>query len=503
MSYSSLAVLKDGIWQEEVQRAQERQRLGNRRGRAWMFFQPVPAKAVLPDPSPAWITRTDQRMLRIGALTLVLAGGYLAWQLLLHGIAFGVLGYVAAIGGGVVAARADAEWSFLTGRLRQKDAQFRASGSSPASPSDDKIADRVDALFKRYFGRFSEDKDERKRWEAAVAGFRRFHRNEIIGMSVAAGVADAYEMAWLIRYQVRQLKKHWQCGELYDYQQELLPRPGTLAARHIGLAAAILGGIWTVISLHAYPVTDAFGAIIAVTSALGIRRSWLRITLERRRYSADCEERDRRQADIDKEFARWSKILEARPSDEEMAIWLECDRTILLAQILDHFGLSRSQLNAHARLEEPGVGVKRARIEGGPVRCGSYRILMFLLAGDGVRQVRASLDFMNGILTIRERTSYRYDAIVSVCVVRETGRGQTFELRLKAGDPIKVCVREADPEAIPEDGQEKNPAVEEPENVDLDMASVSNTLHILEGVAAEGRHWLQQRDQARDQAGVW
>lgn len=488
--------LKDDLWLEEVQLAGDRQHLGNRRGRAWMFFQPVPAEAILPGTSPAWITRADQRKLQIGAVTLALTGGYLAWQLLWHGIAFGVLGYVAVLGGSIVAARADAEWSFLTGRRRQKDEQFRAPGSPAASPSGDKIADRVDALFRRYFGRQAEDKDERKRWEDAVTGFRRFYRDEIIGMCRASGVADAYEMAWLIRYQTRQLKKLWQRGALYDYRQELLPRPGTAAVRQIGLAAAILGSLWTVISLHAYPVTDALGSIVALTAAIGTWRCWLRITLERRRYAADREERDRRQADIDKEFERWCKVLEARPKDEEMAAWLECDRTVLLAMMLDHFGLSRSQLNAHALVEEAAVGVKRARIEGGPVRCGGYRILMFLLAGDGVRQVRASLDFMKGILTVRERTSYRYDAIVSVCVVKETGRGQTFELRLKAGDPIKVRVREADPEAISDDDRGESPVAEEPENVDLDVASVSNTLHILEGVAAEGRRWLRQRDWA-------
>jgi hypothetical protein len=441
------------------------------------------------------ITRADQRKLQIGTLALALAGGYLAWQLLWHGVLFGILGYAAAIGGGIVAARADAEWSFLTGRRRQKDDQFRMPGSSVPSSSGDAIADRVDSLFRRYFGRYSEDKDERRRWEAAVAGFRRFHRNETIEICLASEVAVADEMAWFIRHQIRQLKKRWQCGELYDYRQELIPSPGTVAARQIGLIVAALGGIWTVISLHAYPVTDAFGVIIALTGAIGAWRSWLRITMERRRYSADREERDRRQADIDKEFARWSRILDDRPRDEEIAIWLECDRTILLATMLDHFGLSRSQLNAHALLEEAGVGVKRARINGGPVRCGGYRILMFLL-GDGVRQVRANLDFMKGILTVRERTSYRYDAIVSVCVVKDARRGQTFELMLKAGEPISVRVREPAREVVTEDERDENTAIDDPENVDLDVASVSNTLHILEGVAAEGRHWLEQRDQA-------
>jgi hypothetical protein len=64
----------------------------------------------------------------------------------------------------------------------------------------------------------------------------------------------------------------------------------------------------------------------------------------------------------------------------------------------------------------------------------AYQLLVLLLAVDGVRQVSASLAFMTGALTVRERTSYRYEAIVSVHVVREAQR-ERFELRLAAGEP--------------------------------------------------------------------
>jgi hypothetical protein len=108
-----------------------------------------------------------------------------------------------------------------------------------------------------------------------------------------------------------------------------------------------------------------------------------------------------------------------------MAAWLGCDRTVLLGSALDHFRLPRSRLTAHAFLEQPGVAVKRARIEGAPWRYAGYRFLAFLLAEDGVRQVRANLDFMKGTLTLRERTSYRYDAIVSMRFLQETAAGRS------------------------------------------------------------------------------
>ncbi len=243
--------------------------------------------------------------------------------------------------------------------------------------------------------------------------------------------------------------------------------------------------------------------MVAVSTAFWAWRCWLRVNLERRRYAADSEEHARRQAAIDREFGRWSEKLEARPKDADMAAWLGCDRTVLLGRALDHFHLSRSRLSAHAFLEEPGVAVKRARIEGGPWRYARYRLLVFLLAEDGVRQVKANLDFMTGTLTIRERTSYRYDAIVSVRFLQEARR-QTFELRLTAGEPITVRVRDTDPSEAQQDQdagptEETQEAAEAEEDTAPDVTSVADLLHMLEGVAGEGRNWFQ----GREWAGTW
>jgi hypothetical protein len=223
------------------------------------------------------------------------------------------------------------------------------------------------------------------------------------------------------------------------------------------------------------------------------------VNLERRRYAADRDEHARRQADIDKEFTRWEEKLKARPKDAEIAAWLEHDRTVLLGKALDYFQFPRSRLRTHAFLEEPERGARRAQIKGGPPRYERYRIWVFLLADDGARQVLARLGFMTGTLTVRERTSFRYDAIVSVRVLHEARHGQKFELRLTAGEPITVQVRDAAP-AETQQGEVTGPAdeTEEAEGTQedsvLDAASVVNTLLVLEGVAAEGRNWFDGRD---------
>lgn len=494
---------QDEMWQRELKIAQSRQHSGDRLGRAWMFFQPIPAKVLLPSPRPESISAADRLAMRASACLVAAAAGYLGWELLWHGAFLGLLGYAAALAGGAVAAAADLEWRFLARRRHLKDEQLRIPSRSAPTPPGDELSERVDKLFKRYFARYAPDQAERARWEAAAAGIRQFHRDEIIAVCRGSGI-PADEVAWLIRYEVRQLKQRWHNGTLHEYQQELLPRPGTAAARRIGLAVLVLGGVWAVVALRAHPLADVAALLLSAFCAWWWWWCWLRVNLERRRYAADSQEHAQWQAAIDKEFRRWSEKLGARPKDADMAAWLGCDRTVLLGRALDHFHLPRSRLIAHAFLQEPGVAARRARIEGGPLRYASYRSVVFLLAEDGVRQVRASLDFMTGTLTERERTSYRYDAIVSVRVLREARRGQTFELRLTAGDPITVRVRDADPGETQQDqgagpAEKAQEAEEAEEDTALDVTSVADLLHMLERAAGEGPNWFQ----GREWAGTW
>lgn len=487
---------QDEIWQRELEIAQSRQHSGGRLGRAWMFFQPIPKKVVLPSPQPELISSADRLAMRAGACLFAVAAVYLGWELVWHGAFLGLLGYVAALAGAAVAAAADLEWRFLTRRHLLKDEQFRVPNQSATSSSGDDLGDRVDKLFNRYFARYALDQVERERWATAAAGLRRFRRDEIIAVCRISEI-PANEVAWLIRYEVRQLKQSWQDGTLHAYHRELVPRSGTVAARLTGMALLVLGGVWALVALRTHLLAD----VVALLSASGAWWCWRRVNLERRRYAADSEEHSQRQAAIDKEFTRWNEKLEARPKDAEMAAWLGRDRTVLLGGALDHFHLPRSRLIAHAFLEQPGVAARRARIEGGPLRYASYRLLVFLLAEDGVRQVRASLDFMTGTLTERERTSYRYDAIVSVRVLREARRGQKFEFRLTAGDPVTVQVRDADRDETrqDQDAGSTEEAAEAEEDTTLDVTSVAALLHILERAVGEGRNWFK----GREWAGTW
>jgi hypothetical protein len=248
------------------------------------------------------------------------------------------------------------------------------------------------------------------------------------------------------------------------------------------------------------------GYAIVLLSAIWAWHRWLRVSLELGRDAAEKQERGRRQADIDEAYRRWSARLRDRPKDAQMAGWLESDRTVLLGTALDYFRMPRSRLVAHGFLEKPAPGARRSQIYGGLPRYQRYQTWIFLLAEDGVHQLRASLDFLTGTLVEREHISYGYTSIAAVRMLRKSGGVRTFELRLTAGEPITVRVREADPGPVPQDEHDENadPAGEnksETEDTDLDVASVTNTLRLLQGVAGGGRNWLHEHNWTNAWAG--
>jgi hypothetical protein len=484
--------LKDDMWRRERASAEARRLDGNRKGRAWMFFQPIPMPPRVRKPLPLSTTSTQQFAARASAALFAVAAAYLGWELLSHGLVLGVLAYVAGLVGGAVAAVNRLELRFLAEQCYTKDRQLRPSAPSASRPPRDGFADKIDALFRRYSAKYLPDRAERAAWEAATAGIRERDRDEIVTEYRESRI-PAERVAWLIRYRIRQSRDRWRDGTLYDYRDEFRPRLGTVALCWAGVAIAVLGGAVAIAMLWVQPAADAFGVIGGLACGIWAWRNWREIHLEDRRYVADIEESEQRKMESHAEFMRWTRVLERRPTDEEVARWLDCDRTILLGQAMDHYKLARSQVIAHAFLEEPRAGARSARERNGPTRYSKYRIIVFLLTSDGVRQMTANLGFLAITLRHRERISYRYDAVASAYVSltsasAESHIQQKLVLTLVNGEPISVIVTDLDPDDFQpgEDADSLTKAM-------LDAASVADTLHVLEGIAAEGKGWFQER----------
>jgi hypothetical protein len=160
-----------------------------------------------------------------------------------------------------------------------------------------------------------------------------------------------------------------------------------------------------------------------------------------------------------------------------------------MKRALERYKLKASGVIAHAFIEAPGQSCDKARFKDGPWRYSRYTLLVFVLTSDGVRQITVDLDFAKGTFRNEARINYRFDAVASVEVTEGSEEQRTFELALVNSHSIKVQVTEPGMRTLPE---ENASTVSE---VTLDSAGLNNTLHVLEGIAAEGKCWVEREDE--------
>jgi hypothetical protein len=474
---------KDEMWRDELEGARAGQRSVERLTRAWMFFHADPIKVILPEPRPELATAADRWRMRASVILFAALTGYLGLELIGQGAVLGLLGCVAGLTGGIVAAGGDLEF-----RSRAESARAYQAAVHTDDERGNDLNKRIGRLFEKYFEKYEPVEASRRLWEDATADARRFYRDEITAICLANGYS-ADQVAWLIRHEVRQMNQRWRAGSSQFPRQRRVPRQGAATARRAGLATLVLGFVLAVLTAPSH----LLGFTVVLLSAIWEWRCWLRVSLKR----ADNGEHNR-QEEIDEAYRRWSTRLEDRPKDAQMAEWLEEDRTVLLGMALDHFHLSRSRMVAHGFIEKPAPGARRAQINGGLPRYQRYQIWMFLLAEGGVHQLRASLDFLTGTLVEREQISYGYTSIAAIRRLRRSGGVSTYELSLTAGEPIRVRAQETDLRLVTQD-EDADPAVENEsatEETAPDAASVTNTLRLLQGVVVGGMNWLREHNWA-------
>ena len=230
--------------------------------------------------------------------------------------------------------------------------------------------------------------------------------------------------------------------------------------------------------------------ILAVLGISGYRGTcrWTHNALEQRRAAADEVESERKFDERQVAYEEWSRKLSSRrPTDQQMAEWLECDKKVILRQALDHYGLKRSNVISYAFLETPSKPYDRASVRNGPWRYTRYKIIVFLLTADGIRQVTYELITRDSEIKQWDWQSYSYDALASIkASVAKDGIRQEFALHLVNGQELPF--KTVDPlteEWNPDDGD-----VEALANATEDATGLRNTLRILEGVAADGKGWI-------------
>ncbi|MGI5272432.1 hypothetical protein ACQEUU_24975 [Nonomuraea sp. CA-218870] len=476
---------EDALWARAFDAARSDRHANDRLKRAWKFFQPEPAGARVRPADPvlvgfgSWAGATAATVLALVTVGFI---GTVAWQHTGTGTAAALLALAVGCYTGV---RSGAEWRCRKERRQAKDREYLRGQAATAR--GDGFARKIDRQFDHYSARYTPRGADRARWLSETAGVRRALRDEVVTI-YREGTVNDKRVAWLTRYLVAEVARRWRAGTLWDYRKELRVPLAVKAMCVLGAVVAATAGAfltWSGANVSLLFVTPA--ALVAVISVWGAARFWLGIDAEYRRHSADEAERESLLAGRREALERWKRKLADRPGDLEIARWLECDRKALMEEAMGLYRLKRQDVLAHAFIEAPATpSYDRARVEKGPWRYSKYKILLFLLTKDGVRQLTVHLDFKKATTSRRARTNYRYDAFTSVQVA-ETDTGENvFELTLTNGDPIKVKVTDPPTEVTEVEDEDPRSA----SLVTLGTAGLGNALHVLEGVAAEGKEWI-------------
>ncbi|MFV2111204.1 hypothetical protein ACFHW0_02545 [Micromonospora sp. LOL_025] len=486
--------VEDQLWHRSVERARAGQKAGDRKNRVRLFFHPSPAPPRVRPVQPA-VTPVGEWLRALAATAaFALAAGNIARLLLQRGELPPVLACLVSAAGVAAFVVGGADRHFRRERLRLKEAEFTPPTQRRAKPPAGGFARKVDRLFDTYFGRYVPRDTGRSHWLAQTAGIRRHLRDELVEIYREQRV-DAGEIAWLVRHLVGDVRQRWKNDTLTAYRSGLRTPWQSTALYVVGLAAVVAGALWVApAAALTAPLAGTASVLLAVVSAVIGARAWFRIVAERRRVPADEAERARQLAEREAAYERWQKKLSRKPSDAEMASWLECDRKILVDEAMRHYRLRPSQVIAHAFIEAPAGSYKRARVPRGPWRYSRYRLLLFLLTADGVRQVNIDLDFEEGVSRGTQRLNYRFDTVAAVRIDGVATQQQTFELTLVNGDPIRVRVTESSTDGI-QPGEDPGAL----SRVALDASGLLHTLNVLEGIAAEGKQWIRHQRRRADE----
>jgi hypothetical protein len=479
---------KDGVWEESRRRAEESRCAGQRLDRVWAYFHadPVPARAREPDTAKVVTTHYVHAVVTVGLFAATV--GHLGWLVLLHASALPVLAYLVMVAAGSTAARQGLDWRYRTQRWQARNRQLREAGRESQAPEGG-FARGVDHSFTHYFGTYRPSGLGREQWLSRSAGIRRLLRDEVVEIYRESRVG-VRRVDWLIRFMAREVRRRWQAGTLLEYRDRYtVPTSAKTRCLVLAATAGAAAAVVVATAFTASPMWAVLTTLLALVSGRYAAVHWSHILGERRREREETDERDEAKAAREAEHLRWKAKLDAtRPHEQEMETWLAHDKTILLGEALDLYRLPWQDVIAHTFLQTHAPGCKKARQRGGAWRYSRYAIRLFLVTHDGVRDFSAELDFERARLTWTERRNFRFDAVSSIEVIRHDTDSYTLKLTLSNGPTRDVGIANA--EGIDPAPEEDLEAFSE---INLDAAGFTTTLHILEGIAAEGKAWFNRR----------
>ena len=475
-----------------------------RENRAWKFFEPDPAQPRLFVPAATEVPG--------GVWTRVAFGGVLALVgvlILVAGVAHavaGLLGIPLLALGGYLVVRFRTWQQQLTLALQREDQKHRpvADAPAPVSPghwvSTSFVVDlhrAVDLCFREGRPHIAGD------WNGDTSGLRAHLKDRLVSLYGNAQVQPG-ALVWLMRWHINRIAARWRSGTLFNYRLGLQPPARVIGWYRFGAGLVVAGLLVLAVSglVGAAIVLGAGCYLLAanVTSVMAAQRDDKAAALENEQLFEEEQQA----------YLKRVQLLADRPTDAEMARWLDLDKSYLTAVALHRAGLGRRDLVTHVVMTQRGKHALRARVLHGPVRYSEYVVLVFLLTRSGVREIEVDLDFLTGQVRDERRTSFRYDALASASVA-ETGvrtandlgylpegarsepreivnlSGREFRLSLVSGQTIRVLVENF--AGLSDSGLENGADLL---RIALQTSGIAGSLHVLEAVAAEGRDWIER-----------
>lgn len=348
------------------------------------------------------------------------------------------------------------------------------------------------------------DNPNEKNWDRDTAGLMLTMIDWFVRVYGSTGTRPN-GLIWLIGWHTSRVKERWEAGTLTDFRRELktpwyaklLPPVGAIIAVLGVLALAGMGAMGSALLLGAGIALSAAGTVEVVTRLRA-----------RARWRAEFAElvREEEQA-----YQGWLDMLRDRPSDDEMAYWLDFDLMHLKSKAMRSAQLSSKDMICHVELTEGTSYALRARDQRAPVRYSDYLVKIFLLTDGGVHETEYELDFRTGTVRDPHHMSFRYDALASARLAEvsvqwapgnrrvrkladgsyQVGDQMTFQqalwLSLVNGEEISVLID--DFLGLTDSGDDQSKLRE----MALQSSGVQSALHILQAVAREGRQWISRQ----------
>ncbi|WP_186343569.1 hypothetical protein [Streptomyces sp. CFMR 7] len=485
--------LKDSLWVESRERA-ERARFGNDRAqRVWAYFEPDPIgpRALPPRPSTAAAARAALPA-RVGLFVAI--AGFLWVLALLSDPAGAFIELLVALGAGLAAVRFGRRWyQERHQKVEERELHIPRQGA-PAS-SGDGFTNRVRHSFDYYFSVRVPHGYDRQVWLDHTAHIRN---------SLVAEIALLYRESrisvdrvnWLIRYLAEDTRDRHNRGALLGRRGDRTPTVAkalcavaliTLGLTTLALLRTVISGTGESELLLALLAGAGAGAVWSGHAAATL---WLEAKGEEQRFAEETQEYQERLTARQVAYQKWKSFLDAtRPSELEMETWLTCDKTLFVDEALRHYQLTWRDLTTHTILITPARPYKRGRVRGGPWRYSRYSFRLFLVTQDGVREISTEFNFTDAKRGYEQRSNYRFDALSSVQVTERAQSGYDLELVLTNGPARNIRVKDADTHQLApeEDAQEIA-------EINLNSAGFIHTFRLLEGIAADGKGWIERNN---------